>query len=111
MFPIPPRILRAMVPGFATSDQLSNSMSFRYISEVISQLRLQNERVGAGVCEALVDSLFDRVALPGASRDKKRLQWALTLAKQEQVDEQVVERWNKRLEDMKNRQDGFWKEG
>lgn len=111
MFSIPPRILRAMVPGFATSDQLSNSMSFRYISEVISQLRLQNERVGAEVCEALVDSLFDRVTLPGASRDKKRLQWALTLAKQEQVDEQVVERWNKRLEDMKKRQDGFWKEG
>ncbi|AOW05214.1 YALI0E10153p [Yarrowia lipolytica CLIB122] len=110
MFPIPPRILRAMVPGFATSEQLTNSMSFRYISEVISQLRLQHERVGPEVCEELVDSLFDRVALPGASRDKKRLQWALTLAKQEQVDEQVVERWNKRLEDMKKRQDGFWKE-
>ncbi|KAG5356497.1 hypothetical protein CJU90_1835 [Yarrowia sp. C11] len=110
MFPIPPRILRAMVPGFATSEELTNSMSFRYISEVISQLRLQHERIGPEVCEELVDSLFDRVSLPGASRDKKRLQWALTLAKQEQVEEQVVERWNRRLEDMKKRGVGFWQE-
>lgn len=110
MFPIPARVLRSLAPGFATSELLSNSMSFRYISEVISQLRLQSEPVGTQVCETLVESLFERVSRPGASKDKKRLQWALMLAKQEEVDEQVVNRWTRRLEEMKRDREGWWAE-
>lgn len=110
MFRVPAQVLRSMVHGFAVSEELTNSMSFRYIGEVISQLRLQGESVGPEVCEELVDSLFARVAKPGASKDKKRLQWALMMAKQEQVEEEVVETWNRKMEDMKRRQVGFWGE-
>lgn len=107
---IPTSLYVKMAIGFSQSLKLSDALSKKYTMWMIKRIRQRHERLGPRLAEALVDSLLDRAERTQWG-SRKRLQWALDVAKSEGVSKDIVDRWMERLHTMRTMQTGYWAKG
>ncbi|ANB13275.1 hypothetical protein AWJ20_1559 [Sugiyamaella lignohabitans] len=104
---IPSYVIRKMIVGFSNSNMLNDSESNRRVVRLIQILKFRRESLSADVAREVVNSILLR-ALKKGWGSRKRLTWALDLAKKENVPESQIEQWHKTLEGMKKDRQGYW---
>lgn len=108
---IPSEVLRRMIIGYSKSTQLTDSQSARFIWRNMRIIRRQNNsRYGKRAAESLVESVLKRAEIRGWG-SRKRLQWALEVARKEGIGAEKARKWMARLDDMRTRKTGYWSRG
>lgn len=114
--PIPSWAVREISQGFAKSRFLTSGQSTRRVVWMFRVLRSRGEPLGRETITTYVESLLrrsreDRFLNPDAhmgTGGRQRLKWAISLAKQEQVSELVMQKWLMELGEMKHTGKGYW---
>lgn len=108
---IPSPVLRRMIIGYATTTQLTDAQSTRFMWRTMRILRRKNHaHYGPRVAEALVESVIKRAETRGWG-SRKRLQWSLSIAQKENVSNQKVSKWMAHLDTMRKQKSGYWSKG
>jgi hypothetical protein len=104
---VPSWLLRRVAIGFARSPYLTDSQAARRIAIINSILRRRSQKLGPVAATALVDNVLDRAERRGAG-SRERLNWALAVARDNDIDHSTFAGWNRRLSQMRASRRGFW---
>lgn len=104
---VPSGLLRRIALNFAQSPHLTDSQTIRRIAIANALLRARHQNLGPAAATALVEAVIARADRRGRG-SLDRLDWALSLARTNGVDQTILARWSQDLVHMRAARRGFW---
>lgn len=106
--PVSAVCIRYIIQGFLRSPHLTDRQSLKRVTGMCRILWARNMRLGPNLCIELVESLFERAKISG-SGSSARINWAVRLAKRENVSDEYVRKWHHELQILREYGGPFWK--